>query len=221
MKRNVEKISAGIVWIAMFAVWTLLVLTVDVRPAGQSGTAVGFATINVWFHEATGVHMILYKITDWLSLIPVCICMGFGLFGLFQLIRRKRLSLVDHDILFLGVYYAAVVCGYLIFEWLPINYRPILIAGYPEVSYPSSTTLLVLSVMPTLVFQAKRRLSGARLRMAVNVLSWIYSLFMVIGRLVSGAHWATDIVGAVLLSGVLFCLYRAAVLRKDVRNGIL
>lgn len=54
------------------------------------------------------------------------------------------------------IYYAVVIFAYLVFEMIPINYRPVLIDGGMEVSYPSSTTLLVLCVMPTLVEQAAR-----------------------------------------------------------------
>ena len=39
-----------------------------------------------------------------------------------------------------------------------------------------------------------------------------FSAFMVIGRLIAGVHWFTDIVGAVLLSAGLYCIYKAAVL---------
>ena len=34
---------------------------------------------------------------------------------------------------------------------------------------------------------------------------------MIIGRLVSGVHWLTDIVGAVLLSSGIFLIYKASV----------
>ena len=73
---------------------------------------------------------------------------GFGMLGLLQWIRRKSIAKVDRDILLLGGYYILVILDYLIFEMIPINYRPILINGVMEASYPSSTTLLVLSVMP-------------------------------------------------------------------------
>ena len=101
--------------------------------------------------------MRLYVITDWLGLVPIAVCMGFGVLGLTQLIRRRSLFKVDPDIIILGIYYIIVIAAYLIFEMIPINYRPVLIDGFLEVSYPSSTTLLVLSVMPTLVLQVKRR----------------------------------------------------------------
>lgn len=215
MKRMERGFLPGSVGIVLFAVWTVLVKTVDVSPAGQSGADVGFAALNSWFHEMTGVHMVLYTITDWLGLIPVLVCIGFGTLGLAQMIRRKGLFRVDFDILLLGAYYMTVVLGYLVFEIFPVNYRPVLINGRLEASYPSSTTLLVLGVMPTLVLQAKRRLSGARLQTAIKAVAMAYTLLMIIGRLLSGVHWATDIVGALLFSWGLFSLYRAAVLRKD------
>jgi undecaprenyl-diphosphatase len=45
---------------------------------------------------------------------------------------------------------------------------------------------------------------------------FLFSAFMVIGRLVAGVHWRTDIVGSVLLSAGLYSLYRAAVLSMEV-----
>ena len=99
-----------------------------------------------------------------------------------------------------------------------INYRPIPIEGIMEASYPSSTTLLVLSVMPTLKFQIDRRSENHLVRIITNVFVICISLFMVIGRMISGVHWATDIVGSVLLSSGLFLVYEALVLITDKRK---
>ena len=204
-------LRAGLLLLGLFLVWTALVLTVDVQPAGQSQTAVGFATLNTWFHTLTGVHLWVYAATDWLGLIPVFVCLGFGCLGVIQLIRRRSLRKVDFDILLLGIYYVVVICAYLFFEMFPINYRPILIDGFQEASYPSSTTLLVLSVMPTLTFQAQRRLRHCGHRQGLAFASAMFTGFMVIGRLLSGVHWMTDIIGSVLLSRGLFLIYTAAV----------
>ena len=111
-----------------------------------------------------------------------------------------------------------VIFAYLVFEMVPINYRPILINGALEASYPSSTTLLVLSVMPTLVFQVNRRCERKTVKRTVSIFAVLFSVFMVIGRSVSGVHWATDIVGSVLLSFGLFKLYQSAVTTVDLRN---
>ena len=199
---------AGIVLVAAFALWTVAIRLIDVQNAGPLGSEVGFATINVWFHRLTGVHMLIYTITDWLGLVPIIICMCFGVLGLVQMIHRRSLLKVDSDILLLGAYYVVVILGYLLFEMMPINYRPILIGGNLEASYPSSTTLLVLSVMPTLKYQSERRITKPVTRKAIAVFVIVFSAFMVLGRLIAGVHWATDIVGSVFLSSGLFMIYR-------------
>ncbi|MBQ3534613.1 MAG: phosphatase PAP2 family protein [Clostridia bacterium] len=208
-----SSLRTGILLLILFAVWTVLVQNVDVQNAGQTGTEVGLATLNIWFHDLTGVHMMLYTITDWLGLVPVIICLAFGVMGFAQMIQRKSPLKVDADLILLGVYYIVVIAGYLIFEELPVNYRPVWIEGRLEASYPSSTTLLVLSVIPALTFQARRRLKNVRLNRAIRIGSAGFSLFMVVGRVLSGVHWITDIIGAILLSSGLFCIYRAIVIR--------
>ena len=212
-KRTGKKLSLkGFILIAAFAVWTILIQIIDVQPLGQNGTNIGFAAFNCWFHKLTGVHMSIYIITDWLSLIPVFVCMGFAGMGLFQLIKRRSLFKVDYDIIFLGIYYVIVIAGYLLFEMFPVNYRPILIEGIMEASYPSSTTLLVLCVMPTLAEQSNRRFKNTTIRKIINIFITCFSVFMVLGRLLCGVHWFTDIVGGILLSFGLFCIYKSAVL---------
>lgn len=209
MKDTRERdLLAGIVLVASFALWTVAIRLIDVQNAGPLGSEVGFATINVWFHRLTGVHMLIYTITDWLGLIPIIVCMCFGILGLVQMIHRRSLLKVDSDILLLGAYYVVIILGYLLFEMVPINYRPILIGGNLEASYPSSTTLLVLSVMPTLKYQSERRIAKPVTRKAIAVFVIVFSAFMVLGRLIAGVHWATDIVGSVFLSSGLFMIYR-------------
>jgi len=207
----------GLLLLSAFGLWTLLIQCVDVRPVGQNGTPVGFAAFNVGFHRLTGVHLPLYVLTDWLGLVPIFICLCFAILGACQLLRKRNLLRVDADILLLGVYYVLVILGYLLFEAFPINYRPVPIDGVMEASYPSSTTLLVLSVMPTLHFQVARRCKNPHLLRASLIFSAGFSIFMILGRLLSGVHWATDIAGSVLLSSGLFLLYRTAVHIADRR----
>ena len=211
-KKGKSVLIVGSMLVVAFAVWTALIQIVDVQPIGQNGTDIGFASFNSWFHKLTGVHMVIYTITDWLGLIPLFVCMIFGGIGFVQLVRRRSLFKVDYDIIILGIYYIIVIFGYLIFEMIPINYRPILIDGFMEASYPSSTTLLVLSVMPTLIFQVNRRLERVTVKKTICILTSIFSIFMVIGRLISGVHWFTDIVGSIMLSAGLFWIYKAVVL---------
>ena len=153
------------------------------------------------------MHWSLYAITDWLGLVPVCFMLGFAILGLIQWIRRKQLVKVDRDILALGGFYLVVTAAYLFFEKFVVNYRPVLVNGVLEASYPSSTTLLVLTIMPTAMMQLYPRIRRPALRRGVMMLMASFTGFMVIGRLLSGVHWVTDIIGGILLSGSLVMLY--------------
>ena len=211
----------SIILILLFALWTILVINFDVKPIGVKGTWVGFSQLNKYFHNLTGVNMTLYNITDWLGLVPLFVCFIFAILGLTQLIKRKSLFKVDMDIALLGVYYIIVIFSYLVFEMIPINYRPILINGFMEASYPSSTTLLVLGVMPTLNFQINKRIKNSLMKNIICFISGAFSVFMVFGRLISGVHWFSDIIGSVLLSMGLYYLYKAsAVFAGRNNNGI-
>lgn len=213
-----EILLFGTLCIAAFVIWTLAVLNVDVKPLGVNGTNIGFSSLNCWFHQQTGVHMKLYSITDWLGLIPIAACVCFCIFGLAQWMKRHSIRKVDYDMILLGAYFIVVISGYLLFEMIPVNYRPVLINGMAEVSYPSSTTLLVLTVMPACIFQINRRVGNQSVRKILNTLIAAFSIFMVLGRLISGVHWLTDIVGAIILSTGMFSLYKGAVLMNDKRK---
>lgn len=198
-------------FIVAFVLWTLLVSWVNIKPIGPNGSNVGFAKLNGFVHEALGVHMTLYVITDWLGLVPVGVGFVFGILGLVQWIKRKKFSKVDFDILALGGFYIVVALVYILFEIVTINNRPVLINGYLETSYPSSTTMLVMCVMPTLIMQLNNRIKSKALKIVLDVLISFFITFMVIGRLISGVHWLSDIIGGILISTGLVLLYYATV----------
>ena len=211
MKRIRKRFIVSMCLLTTFVLWTVAICFVDVRAIGPQGSSVGFAGINGLVHNLTGVHWGLYSITDWLGLVPLFVCMGFGILGLVQWIKRKSIRKVDYDIFVLGGFYIVTIAAYLFFESVVINYRPVLINGYLEASYPSSTTLLVMCVMPTAVMQFNSRIKNKVLRNIVVVTIIAFIAFMVIGRLISGVHWFTDIVGGALLSAGLVLMYRAIV----------
>ena len=212
MKKETKKnFGIAAILLGAFVLWTAAVRLVDVQPIGPQGSAVGFATINGWVHDLTGVHMTLYAVTDWLGRVPIGVAMGFALLGLIQWIQRKHIRKVDFSILVLGGFYLLVMAAYVLFEVFVINYRPVLINGCLEASYPSSTTMLVLCVMPTTLMQLNARIKSQTLKRWVGFGITAFILFMVIGRLLSGVHWFTDIIGGALLSASLVMLYHSII----------
>ena len=206
-KKGIKYLIVSVLFFSAFLLWTLLILFVDVKPMGPENSCVGFAIFNGFFHNFTGINMMLYNITDWLGLVPIFIMMMFALIGLFQWIKRKKLKLVDCSILVLGGFYLVVFLVFLFFETFVINYRPVLINGYLEASYPSSTTMLVMCVVPTAIIQINSRIKNKIIKSFVCTLLAVFALFMVIARLISGVHWITDVIGGALISTSLVSLY--------------
>lgn len=208
MNKKIKRLLyTGICLLALFSLWTLLVSTIDVRPIGPMNSKVGLATLNGAFAELVGVNMYLYNITDALSIIPLAIILSAASLGLFEWVKRKKLRRVDADILALGVFYVAVIVAFVSFEIAPINYRPVLIDGVLEASYPSSTTMLVGSVMPTAAILIGRRIKNTALKRILYCAIAVFCAFMIIGRILSGVHWLTDIIGGIWLSSGLVVLY--------------
>ena len=212
MKKNYLK--AAIWMLTAFALWTVAVRYVDVQASGPQESSVGFATMIRFVHNLTGVHMDLYTITDWLGLVPIVFVLGFGFLGLIQWIKRKSITKVDFDILVLGVIYIIVIGAYLFFEMFPVNFRPVLIEGCLEVSYPSSTTLLVLCVMPTAMMQFSFRIKNPIVKYGVQGSIGIFTIFLVLGRLFSGVYWFSDFIGGILLSAGIVLTYYSIINRK-------
>lgn len=207
MKRMRKGLKTSVILLTAFVLWTVAICFVDVQPIGPKGSSVGFASLNRFFHNLTGVHLGLYNLTDWLGFVPIFVCMGFGILGLMQWIKRKKLAKVDSSLLVLGGFYISVIAVYIFFETVVINYRPVLIGGYLEVSYPSSTTLLVMCVMPTAMMQWGARIKSKILRRFLLLITALFIAFMVIGRLITGVHWLTDIIGGALISSALVMIY--------------
>ena len=208
-KENQRNFCIATCMLLAFLLWTAAIQFVDVEAIGPQESSVGFATINQFVLNLTGVHMSLYTITDWLGLVPLGFVMGFALLGLIQWVKRKHLLKVDYSILVLGGFYIVVMAAYVLFEVLVINYRPVLINGYLEASYPSSTTVLVMCVMPTAIMQFNARIKNDVPKRCLAYAITAFIVFMVIGRLISGVHWFTDIIGGALLSAGLVLMYRS------------
>lgn len=219
-KRNYPYFINSAVLLILFILFTLVVIFIDVKPIGPKGTLVGLATINEWIHHLIGVNLWLYNFTDWASITALAIALGFAILGLVQLVKRKSIFRVDNSILALGGFYLLVIAVYAFFEFNVVNYRPILIDGFLEASYPSSTTMLVLCIMPTAIMQYNRLIQDTRAKYAINLLCGIFTVLMVVGRLLSGVHWFTDIFGGVLLSAALVMLYLATnkFIESKIRN---
>lgn len=208
-KEKQKRMRKAAGFLTAFALWTAAVILVDVQPIGPMGSSVGLASLNGAVYRLTGVRMAVYALTDWLSLVPVFFMLSFACLGLGQWMKRRSFLAVDRSILALGAFYVIVLAAYVLFEVLAVNYRPVLIEGVLEASYPSSTTMLVLCVIPTAMMQMEERIKRVPCKGIMIGIMAVYTVGMVALRLLSGVHWFSDIVGGILLSAGLVSLYSA------------
>lgn len=219
MKKIIAKFSVAIILFIAFALFTLSLRFVDLQPLGPEGSFVAYGGINGAFREFIGVNLKLYEITDWAGVGAILTAFAFALLGCVQWVKRKSLVKVDSCILILGCFYLFVFGVYIFFEYCHINYRPVLINGILESSYPSSTTMLAACVFPGAMFASSRLVANGKLKTGINIFCVLFTLFMVIGRVLSGVHWFTDIFGGLLFSASALLFYSAACDMADAAGG--
>lgn len=218
MKRKRKILTASVSGL-LFAVLIILVRFVDVQAFGPEGTRIGLSHLNRLVFEQLGVHMLWYEITDWLGIAAIGTALLFAMVGLAQWVKRRSILKVDKEILALGGLYLIVIGLYVLFELSIVNYRPIIMPGstHPEASFPSSHTMLVCVIMGSAMLLLRKYVKRNALCSALRVLCTAIIGITVIGRLISGVHWFTDILGGILISVMLLNLY-AAILERIENN---
>lgn len=209
-KKRTKKMSFSlnyvIITFIISVLYTLLVKVVDVSDIGPQFSRVGFSTINNYFHNLTGYNDTWYNITKYLGIIPFLLVAYYGLIGLKQLLKKKSIKKVDKRLIILGCFYIMVLLCYIFFEKVIINYRPILIDGVLEASYPSSHTVLAITICLSSLLISKYYFK-ANIQKIVDIVTWILLIIIVVGRLLSGVHWLTDIIGGIIISDFLVTAY--------------
>lgn len=205
------------VLVVLFLMFTLAIMNVDVQAIGPQGSEAGFAFINGPVHDALPYNSFFYKLTTFLGYLALLAVLGYGALGMKQLIQRRSLKKVDRQLISLGAYFVLVLACYVVFEKLPINYRPVILDEGLEASYPSSHTMLALCVFGAMMLPYPELFSKKQLSL-VRAAAGALMAVSVAGRLLSGVHWLTDILGAVLLSAALLSGYAAALRLQQRRK---
>ena len=128
---------------------------------------------------------------------------------------------MDADLWTLAGLYVALGAAYVLFEKVIINYRPVILPTETalEASFPSSHTMLAVCLVSSALVQAERRIGNQKVLFLLDVLGVLMMLVMSVGRLASGVHWLTDVLGGVLLGAALTAAYAGVVARLDAAKA--
>ena len=150
--------------------------------------------------EFFGFNQTWKTITDILLIGVLALVAVLAVCGLVQLIKRRSLKAVDAELTAMIPSLALVAVIYYVFEkvWI-LNYRPVLVNGLAEPSFPSTHALITTTVLGMLVFALPKYIKSRKLRVLIDVALIAVILVMAFGRVASGMHWATD-----ALAGVIF-----------------
>ena len=222
--KKYTKLIIGSALLAAFIIWTILVMTVDVREMGVS--TVGLATFNDAFLKHLPLNTTLLKITDILMYSVIAAALVFAGIGIFQWIKRKSLKAVDKEIFVLGISYIVVIVLYFLFDKvIVVNNRPYILPGdsAAEPSYPSSHTLTALFVFLSAIPMVNYLLKDKKIaKIIIDICLIVLAVFTVVGRILSGAHWMSDIVGGILIAiGLLyiFLFFFEKFNKKDIEES--
>jgi undecaprenyl-diphosphatase len=201
-----KKYCSAIFWGICFIIFTVLVKFVDVQPVGAEASLIGFANLNTAVFQLLGTNDFCYRLTQCLGIVAIATAARYAIDGFIQLIKRKSLFKVDREIISLGVLYALMLMIYVFFEKFIINYRPILLDGELEASFPSSHTILSICICVSSLIVSKKYVP----KKYINITTFITVLLLtmvLLGRTISGVHWISDIVGGIIISITLLSYF--------------
>lgn len=204
--KNKRNIIMSVIMTIFTGIYIYLVKTVDVKAIGPKNSSVGFSTINKAFADLVGSNMTIYKLTEIFGLLVFIIVGVYGIIGIYQLFKRKSLFKVDREIIGLGVLYVLMIGMYLLFDKIAINYRPIIIDGELEPSFPSSHTVLAICTCVSSLMVYKKYVP-AKFQNLVMFTTVLLLTLVFLGRTLSGVHWISDILGGVIFSLTLLTYF--------------
>ena len=194
----------------LFVVLIIILKTVDVRAVGPLKSEVGLSHLNLAALNFFGSSEAWFEVTEVLGLFAIASGGIFAVVGLIQLIKRKSLIKVDREILSLGGLYAVLGIVYVFFDKVTVNLRPMLAPDetIAESSFPSSHTVLTVVIMGSILMLLDKYIKNKTARQILSSVCTIICVITVVGRLLSGVHWLTDILGGIILSVFLLSVFK-------------
>lgn len=207
MKKNILNFSITAGLFLVFAIFTILVKFVDTSVVATTGTQIGLSSINKPLFDFFGANETWGTISTLLFVIAGVVVLTLATIAVVEMIKSKSLFKINHKLLLVALLYVLTAIFYVIFEFVIINYRPLLDEGLIKASYPSSHTLLICVVCLSACLIVPDYIKSNPLKITITTILCLISVLAPITRLLAGMHWFTDVVASIILSLALVMLY--------------
>ena len=204
-----KKFLVAGIFTGLFACLAIMLKTINVNVDPITGSEIGLADINRGVFDKFGASKTWDTVSDVLIAISIVVAVVFVTIGVMQLVKRKKLNKVDRELYTLAGLYGLTALLYVVFEKIiVINYRPILVeGGKMEASFPSTHTMVSCVILWSATILISKYIKNVKLSRALQVICVLMPIMIGVGRILAGMHWFTDVLGAMLLSAALVCVF--------------
>lgn len=198
MRRKSLDIIISILWLILL-IFTILVSFVDVKIFNVTNTKIGLYSLNKIFLVNSINSNYINIISNGIFLICLLVIILMLLLITFEYFKTKK---INKNNLNFFIHFLIMVLIWIIFDKiLIINYRPILINGNIEGSYPSTHVMVSTFVLLFLSDQLKKIFKNDKI---FYIISIGLIIIQSISRILLTMHWFTDIIGGLLIGCLLF-----------------
>lgn len=199
----------------------IILLNFDKGIITENNKEVGLSTFNnmIKYEENTRYHN-LSSVMLYMSLAFIAV---LAIYGLYQLLRERSLSMVDKDLIVIGIFMVIAVIIWLLFDKVvKINYRPI---GELEGSFPSTHVTMVTFLSLVMHHQICKYKEDSKLYKYLTLaISLIMIVITFLGRIFAGKHYITDAIGGLFIGLALYFICYGVIkfieLRKESNNEL-
>ena len=204
-KENIRQIVYTGLMVLVAILFTIAVDKIDT--ALVLGKEIGFSNVNIAVHQMLGTSDTFDLLSDITMIVSALLMGGLVFIGTYQLISGKGFKAVDKEILIAGAVLVLMSITYLFFEKVVINFRPVLEDGFLEASYPSTHVLLTTVINIVAIDYIVTKIKNKKIMLPSVITVAVITVVGFGARVLSGMHWITDIVGALLIASCLVMIY--------------
>lgn len=206
---NKKTLYGALSGIMLIIILVFIVLLKKVNVGTNGDKNIGLSKINLAIYNSLGTNKIMDIISTIILAMAGALALFFVVIGIIEVVKRKKLEMLDNSIKALALVYVITGWIYLIFDYiLVINYRPTAECISSSPSFPSTHTMLILMIFLTGITVLEGLIKNKKLLYSVEICFGLLGILAIVTRMLSGKHWFTDIIAGILFAIMLYFFHK-------------